>query len=158
MNDTQNIEEEHDFYYEKIRFLIVDCRLDSIQKEAFLPNSFKLSIPSECTKEYLQSQTEKLTSCKEIYHICLLGLDPLSEKTASKFETNKNEGSQAGADSQLEIGAYHESILRFLIEDFQKKGFKYISVVPGGFQEIHEIAIRYNFPLVDHQNVCYHCE
>lgn len=54
LNDTQNIEEEHDFYYEKIRFLIVDCRLDTIQKEAFLPNSFKLSIPTECTKEYLQ--------------------------------------------------------------------------------------------------------
>lgn len=95
-------------------------------------------------------------SCKEIYHICLIGLDPLSEKVSNKFETNKND-SQNG-DSHLEIGAYHESILRFLIEDFQKKGFKYISVVPGGFQEIHEIALRYNFPLVDHDKNCYHCD
>jgi len=33
-------EDGHEFYYEKIRFLIVDCRLDSIQKEGLLPNSF----------------------------------------------------------------------------------------------------------------------
>lgn len=97
-------------------------------------------------------------SCKEIYHICLLGLDPLNEKTSNKFETNKNEGNGENGDSHLEIGAYHESILRFLIEDFQKKGFKYISVLPGGFQEIHEIALRYTFPLVDHMSSCYHCE
>lgn len=42
VNETQgNIEEEsHDFYYEKIRFIIVDCRLESLQNEALLPNSF----------------------------------------------------------------------------------------------------------------------
>jgi hypothetical protein len=98
-------------------------------------------------------------SCKEIYHICLVGLDPLSEKNSSKFKTNKGGDGGRQADNNLEIGAYHESILRFLVEDFQKKGFKYISVVPGGFQEIHELALRYNFPLVDHDTVtCYHCE
>ena len=40
MIETSTIEEETDFYYEKIRFLIVDCRLDTLQKEALLPNSF----------------------------------------------------------------------------------------------------------------------
>ncbi len=42
MNETSTIGEETDFYYEKIRFLIVDCRLDTLQKEALLPNSFQL--------------------------------------------------------------------------------------------------------------------
>jgi len=32
-----------------------------------------------------------------------------------------------------------------LIEDFQMKGFKYISVIPGGFKECHEIAQTHNF-------------
>lgn len=53
MNDTQHEDDSHDFYYEKIRFLIVDCRLDTIQKESLLPNSFEFQIPSECNKEYL---------------------------------------------------------------------------------------------------------
>jgi hypothetical protein len=30
MNETSTIEEDNDFYYEKIRFLIVDCRLDTL--------------------------------------------------------------------------------------------------------------------------------
>lgn len=29
-NETSTIEEDNDFYYEKIRFLIVDCRLDTL--------------------------------------------------------------------------------------------------------------------------------
>jgi hypothetical protein len=33
-------EESHELYYEKIRFLIVDCRLETLQREALLPNSF----------------------------------------------------------------------------------------------------------------------
>jgi hypothetical protein len=61
----------------------------------------------------------------------MVGLESLSSKSSpSKFETNrKGEG-----DNHLEIGAYHESIIRFFIEDFIKKGFKYVSILPGGFQ------------------------
>jgi hypothetical protein len=59
----------------------------------------------------------------------------------------------------LDIGAYHESILRFFIEDLQKKGFKHISMIPGGYSEIHELALRFNFSLVNHDpRNCYHCE
>lgn len=57
-------------------------------------------------------------SCKDVYHICLMGLDPLSDKngTSNKFETSKDNDNKN--DNLLDIGAYHESILRFLIEDF----------------------------------------
>ncbi|CDW77412.1 tbc1 domain family member related [Stylonychia lemnae] len=123
----QNQEEEsHEFYYEKIRFLIVDCRLEALQKEALLPNSFQLSIQTE------------------------LGLEPLQSKQ-KKVETNN--------ENFFDIKAYHESILRFLIEDFQLKGFKYISVIPGGFKECHEISQQYNFQILNHEkNKCFHCD
>ena len=77
-----------------------------------------------------------------------MGLDPLTEKIVNKFETNHPNG-----DSLLEIGAYHESILRFFIEDLHKKGFKHISMVPGGFQECHELALRFNFQLDNHKEM-----
>jgi hypothetical protein len=41
----------------------------------------------------------------------------------------------------MDISDYHERILRFLVEDFQSKGFKYISIIPGGFSECHDIAL-----------------
>jgi|LauGreDrversion4_2_1035121.scaffolds.fasta_scaffold471538_2 hypothetical protein len=32
-------------------------------------------------------------------------------------------------------------------------------MIPGGYCEIHEIALRYNFSLVNHDSKnCYHCE
>jgi hypothetical protein len=32
-------------------------------------------------------------------------------------------------------------------------------MIPGGYSEIHETALRYNFSLVHHdQKNCYHCE
>lgn len=46
MNDISLIEEEsHEFYYEKIRFLLVDCRWESLQRESIIPNSLQLQIP-----------------------------------------------------------------------------------------------------------------
>jgi len=59
----------------------------------------------------------------------------------------------------LNIASYHETILRFLIEDFENKGFKYISIIPGGFHECHEIALKYNLQLLNHDKLqCYHCD
>jgi hypothetical protein len=84
MNETE--EETPDFfYYEKIRFLIVDCRLESLQREALLPNSFQFQILTECNKDQLSDQVQKLVSCKDIYHICLLGLEPINSKFGSKL-------------------------------------------------------------------------
>lgn len=55
--------------------------------------------------------------------------------------------------------SYHESILRFLIEDFQLKGFKYISVIPGGFKECHEMSNLFNFQILNHEKSnCYYCD
>ena len=50
--------------------------------------------------------------CKDIYHVCLVGLEPLSMKQTKKFETNN------GTDHTLDIKDYHERILKFLIEEF----------------------------------------
>mmetsp|Transcript_23146 Transcript_23146/g.22622 ORF Transcript_23146/g.22622 Transcript_23146/m.22622 type:complete len:90 (+) Transcript_23146:214-483(+) len=74
-------------------------------------------------------------------------------KSTKKFETN------TGGESGLDIKDYHERILKFLIEEFQQKGFKYISMMPGGFEECHHKAITYGFSLLNHENPtqCYYC-
>ena len=37
-----------------------------------------------------------------------------------------------------------------LLKTFSKKNFSYISFVPGGFKEIHFNAIKYDIPLLNH--------
>lgn len=86
---------------------------------------------SECNKEFLEKQIDELVGCKDIYHICLVGLDEFSAQNLKKFETNNN-------DTILDIKDYHERILMFIIEEFQQKGFKYISIFPNGFNKCHD--------------------
>jgi len=62
-----------------------------------------------------------------------VGLSPLLPKYGKKYETNN--------ENNLDISDYHERILRYLIEDFHQKGFKYVSIIPGGFSECHDIAL-----------------
>ena len=82
-----------------------------------------------------------------MYHICLVGLGPISIKPSKKFETNTGNDS----DNILDIKDYHERILKFVIEEFQQKGFKYISLLPGGFEECHDLALSYGFSLLNHE-------
>ena len=46
-----------------------------------------------------------------------------------------------------------------LLKIFAKKNFSYISFVPGGFKEIHYKAIKYDIPLLSHEeNDCSLCK
>jgi len=40
----------------------------------------------------------------------------------------------------ISIKEFHERVLGFLIQDFQKKGFAYVSTLPGGFQQCHDLS------------------
>lgn len=45
-----------------------------------------------------------------------------------------------------------------LISNFIKKKYKYVSYVIGGFEKIHDDSIRYNIPLLNHDDNCYLCK
>lgn len=45
-----------------------------------------------------------------------------------------------------------------LITNFIKKKYKYVSYVIGGFEKIHEESVRYNIPLLNHDDNCYLCK
>ena len=44
-----------------------------------------------------------------------------------------------------------------LITSFMKKNFSYVSYVYGGFKEIHEQSLKFNIPLLNHDDNCYIC-
>lgn len=47
---------------------------------------------------------------------------------------------------------------RKLIYNFMKKKYKYVSYVYGGFEKIHEESIKYNIPLLNHDENCFLCK
>ena len=146
-----NDEEKDEIYYEKMKFLIVDCRLDTLQKEALLPNSFQLDIKKDCNKELLQLEVDKLSFCKDIYHICLVGLGEFAKAPQIvQIEEESNE-------SNLDIEDFHERILKYLVEEFVRRGFKFVTHFQGGFEQCHRVALHHRIQLVVHLDPCYHC-
>ena len=64
-----------DLLYSKFRFIIVDCRLNTLQQEVTLPHCLTVEVLAASKAEQLKNQIKSLLDYKDSYHICLLGLD-----------------------------------------------------------------------------------
>ena len=78
----------------------------------------------------------------------MVGLNPLTSSTIADKD-----------DSHLDISNYHEKILRLVVEDFVRRGFKYVSCLPGGFKECHDACTQLGLQMHNHDkpSECYHC-
>lgn len=93
---------------------------------------------------------QRFDGCKDQVHICLLGLNrqevPKDYNEAQETVgfshfgqspiSNKVPG--AGLDGSMNIKEFHEKVLKFIIEMFYRENFKYISFLPGGFEQCHK--------------------
>ena len=59
----------------------------------------------------------------------LLGYISQSPASAKNYPQNN--------ENQINIKEFHEKVLKFLIEMFYRENFKFISFLPGGFEECH---------------------
>ena len=57
----------------------------------------------------------------------------------------------------MDIEEFHERIIKFLVEEFVRRGFKYVSHIEGGFEDCHAVAMTNQIPLVVHKEPCYLC-
>jgi len=48
--------------------------------------------------------------------------------------------------------------LKNLIHNFLKKNYKFVSFVFGGFENIHDESLKYNIPLLNHDENCSICK
>lgn len=88
-------------------------------------------------------------------HICLLGLNPQEVprdyKEANDFIGQSNFGQSplsnkqlSQTDDNLDIRDFHDKVLKFIIEMFYRESFKYISFLPGGFEQCHQFIKQEN--------------
>ena len=47
---------------------------------------------------------------------------------------------------------------KIIIDEMNKEGFKYVSFVYGGYENVHSIAMKYNVELLEHKKNCFLCE
>ena len=47
-------------------------------------------------------------------------------------------------DDNLDIRDFHDKVLKFIIEMFYRESFKYISFLPGGFEQCHQFIKQEN--------------
>jgi len=117
-----------------LKVLIVDCRIEGLQKESKLPICMRLDIKSDSKLANIVKQCERIYNYKNIYHIFLVGLDIcLDEKP------------QRGMLKQ-----FHTQILRLIMTELLSKGFSYVSVLVEGYQACHDLALLNDLELVDH--------
>lgn len=98
----------------------------------------------------MKAQIKSLLDYKDSYHICLLGLDKNEEQT--EFTTGNQSDGSASKSGKISIRQFHEAVLKFLSVELVKYGFKYVSTLPGGFQQVHDLALRYGFQLINHDD------
>jgi len=142
-------EEREEIYYEKLKILIVDCRINIMQQEAQVPNTIGLEIKDECRKEILEREVQKLENFKDVYHICLMGFKKLGKDQEEKVE-----------EELMSLEVYQEKIFRYVATEFLRQGFSRVSFIEGGFEECHWLCLQHNLQMIFHeqQNSCYHCE
>ena len=134
----------------QIRFIVIDCRHNALREEGVLPHSLSFNLTT-CTKiDQLKQQVEQLSMYKETHHICLIGLcAPQLPQTEDVMATPKRRMSKrprkTDRNKKLTVKDFHEDVLSILVELFVSQGFMHISTLPGGFQQVHDLASSFGF-------------
>lgn len=90
---------------------------------------------------------DSLNDYKDVFHIALIGLDIL------ELEPDKG---------RVTLRQFHAQVIQIVADTLAMRGFKYVSVLPEGFQVCHDFVIHSDFELLYHkkslaQDKCYHC-
>ena len=125
-----------------------------LREEGTLPHSLSFDLTSNTKFDQLRRQVEQLSMYKETHHICLIGLDSpqpaedVLQTPKRKLAPKRRLTTKAGR--KLTLRDFHEEVLSVIVEIFVQQGFSYISTLPGGFRQIHQIAGSFGFTLLDH--------
>ena len=95
----------------------------------------------------MKNQIRSLLDYKDSYHICLLGLDKGEDQQTSL----DNQKALPDRKGKISIRQFHEYVLRFLVVELIRQGFRYVSTLPTGFQQVHDLAQIFGFQLIDHE-------
>ncbi|OMJ73801.1 hypothetical protein SteCoe_27443 [Stentor coeruleus] len=124
---------------EKTSLMVIDCRTKKEQSSGVIPNT--LLLPEETYKNHqtVLDYPDQFLESRGSVHICLMG--------STNFKTSSfdiKQGSENGEGCEVQI------MIENLLQAFLIKGFPYISVVDGGFEQCHEFITYFELELIEH--------
>ena len=147
----------------------------------FLPKTIKISKEDLESPDYPKNILKNFSEEKNNYHFILMTSDTENyNKYENEYykETKKrrsgsgiffkiykeldkdkfNELSKKKKNNNLSRSLKEFDNFKVLVERMTKEGFKYISFVYGGFENVHDFALKYNISLLDHGKECILCK
>lgn len=121
--------------------MVLDCRTELDLEAGVYPNTALLDPNSYRDKRLLLEMTDKFEGIKGVYHICLLG-SRSARYLHSDLISNSN---------NFQIDSCKHMIDN-LVQLFTALEFPYISVVDGGYERCHEIAMYNNLNITHHSS------
>ncbi|CAG9325901.1 unnamed protein product [Blepharisma stoltei] len=121
--------------------MILDCRTEYEQKAGVYPNTALLDPNAYKDHNILMQIPDMLEGIKGVYHICLLGSKCFRTSNfdlSGSYDTNNQDAVQ--------------NMLENLLQILFAKDFPYVSVVEGGFERCHEIALYNDLLITNHSH------
>lgn len=117
-----------------------------LQDEALMLRCTQLPIGNVTDRLQLNQMTGNLADgLRNIRHLCLL---PLSgEKTADSISDLQRRQSRLMGDMPLE--EFHRQATKLVTDSFHMQCFRYVSVLPGGFELCHRFIADYNKRIIE---------
>ena len=111
-----------------------------LQRDGYMINCAKLEVENGITRTELERRIDFLVgNIHEEIHICLLGLNEQEIPTDYNQQQDLLNGSPIKAqNSDLSMEEFHQKMLKQIVEIFYQTKTKYVSFIPGGFQECHD--------------------
>ena len=127
--------------------IIIDCRTEEEQLCCTLPNTHLLEKEAYSDQDVMNEIPDRFISIRGSYHIVLMGSRAFK---ATNFTLDYVEQVEVDIDIV-------QNMMENLLLDFQRKGFPYISIVQGGFEECHNQALTLGCELERHTENCIYC-
>ena len=127
----------------ELTLAIVDCRPEDEQQQGTLQGLSLLDNKAYSDGLIMSELLEQFLDMKDNVHIALMGTKGFK---VSNFELDTEDD-----------GDSCQTMLVKLLQDFYIKGFPYVSVVEGGYEACHELALSLNCELEGHTSLCTVC-
>jgi hypothetical protein len=121
-----------------IPLVLIDCRLDRSRCFGILPNSVLLDAQAYSDTEFMLNFPDKFIPMRSIFHFCLM---------SSSFYKGQCFDLSQMAETSNDI---EQNMIENLLQVFLMKGFPFISVLQGGFDKVHDLALELYIKLENH--------
>lgn len=122
----------------KLTLYIIDCRIEKEQSFGKFPNTYYLPGESYKSHQLVLEYPDRFLEVRGRVHICLMGSSAF--KSTSFNITQSTKSSENSGQQMVET----------LLKTFLIKGFPYISLADGGFEQCHEFVDYLGLQILDH--------